>query len=137
MKYPIAIEPGDATHAWGVVVPDLPGCFSAADSGIDEAIENAKEAITAWIEAVMECGKADGTSTQHKNVMELVRTYLSDLEEFRGVAFQTLPFETAGGTQKREVAILNEQQSTLLLTYMRNSEIVRAFKKRLLTSSPA
>ncbi len=29
MRYPIAIEPGDATHAYGVVVPDLPGCFSA------------------------------------------------------------------------------------------------------------
>lgn len=56
MKYPIAIEPGDETHAWGVVVPDLPGCFSAADSGIDEAIDNAKEAIAAWIEAVMDDG---------------------------------------------------------------------------------
>jgi predicted RNase H-like HicB family nuclease len=56
MKYPIAIEPGDETHAWGVVVPDLPGCFSAADSGIDEAIENAEEAIAAWIEAVLDEG---------------------------------------------------------------------------------
>ena len=40
MKYPIAIEPGDETKAWSVVVPDLAGCFSAADSGIDEAREN-------------------------------------------------------------------------------------------------
>jgi predicted RNase H-like HicB family nuclease len=45
MKYPIAIEPGDESRAWRVVVPDLPGGFSAADSGIDEAIENAKGAI--------------------------------------------------------------------------------------------
>ncbi|MFC3338221.1 type II toxin-antitoxin system HicB family antitoxin [Paracandidimonas soli] len=50
MKYPIAIEPGDDATAWGVVVPDLPGCFSAADNGIDDAIENAKEAIALWIE---------------------------------------------------------------------------------------
>lgn len=56
MKYPIAIEPGDARQAWSVVVPDLPGCFSAADSGIDEAIENAKEAIAAWVEAVLDEG---------------------------------------------------------------------------------
>ena len=27
MKYPIAIEPGDETHVWSVVVPDLPGWF--------------------------------------------------------------------------------------------------------------
>lgn len=74
---------------------------------------------------------ADGTDTQHKNVMELVRNYLADLEEFGRVAFETRPFETAGGAQKREVAVLNEQQSTLLLTYMRNSDIVRRFKKAL------
>jgi hypothetical protein len=28
MRYPIAIELGDKKHAFGVVVPDLPGCFS-------------------------------------------------------------------------------------------------------------
>lgn len=57
MKYPIAIEPGDATTAWGVVVPDLPGCFSAADSGIDEAMDNAKEAIELWIETALDLGQ--------------------------------------------------------------------------------
>ena len=58
MKFPIAIEPGSDTQAWGVVVPDLPGCFSAADDGIDQAIENAKEAIEAWIEAAIDSGDA-------------------------------------------------------------------------------
>jgi predicted RNase H-like HicB family nuclease len=38
----------------GVAVPDLPGCFSAADSGIDESIENAKEAIELWIEVALD-----------------------------------------------------------------------------------
>ena len=57
MKYPIAIEPGNATTAWGVVVPDLPGCFSAADSGIDEAITNAQEAIELWIEIALDLGQ--------------------------------------------------------------------------------
>ncbi len=58
MKYPIAIEPGSGATAWGVVVPDLPGCFSAADTGIDQAIENAKEAIAAWIEASIANGES-------------------------------------------------------------------------------
>ena len=53
MRYPIAIEMGDETHAYGVVVPDLPGCFSAGDS-LDEAIMNAKEAIELWMESVIE-----------------------------------------------------------------------------------
>jgi len=58
MRYPIAIEPGDETHSFGVVVPDLPGCFSAADSGVDEAIENAREAISLWIESALEDGQS-------------------------------------------------------------------------------
>ena len=54
MKYPIAIEPGSQKDAWGVIVPDLPGCFSAADRGMDEAIDNAKEAIELWIEFALD-----------------------------------------------------------------------------------
>ena len=71
---------------------------------------------------------ADGTENDHASVIKLVRTYLADLEEFGGVGFEIQPFETPGGTQRREVAVLNEQQSTLLLTYMRNSEIELAFR---------
>lgn len=57
MRYPIAIEPGDEHHAFGVVVPDLPGCFSAGDS-LDEAIDNAREAIELWLETVIDDGGA-------------------------------------------------------------------------------
>lgn len=74
---------------------------------------------------------AEGTENEHASVIKLVRTYEADLAEFGRVGFQIAPFATAGGTQQREVAILNEQQSTLLLTYMRNSDIVRRFKKAL------
>lgn len=55
MKYPIAIEKGDQLHSYGVVVPDLPGCFSAGDT-LDEAFENAKEAIAGWIEVELDEG---------------------------------------------------------------------------------
>ena len=75
---------------------------------------------------------ADGTGVQHKNVLELVRAYIADLQDFGRVAFETRTFETTGGSQQREIAVLNEQQSTLLLTYMRNSDIVRTFKKALI-----
>lgn len=57
LKYPVAIETGDETTAFGVVVPDLPGCFSAGDT-LDEAVENIKEAISLWIETVLD---DDGT----------------------------------------------------------------------------
>ncbi|MCX2906050.1 MULTISPECIES: type II toxin-antitoxin system HicB family antitoxin [Pantoea] len=55
MFYPIAIEAGDHEHAYGVTVPDLPGCFSAGNT-LDEAIKNAKEAITGHIELAVELG---------------------------------------------------------------------------------
>lgn len=49
MRYPIVIEPGSATTAYGVVIPDLPGCFSAGDT-LSEAQANAREAVVGWIE---------------------------------------------------------------------------------------
>lgn len=74
---------------------------------------------------------AEGTEAQHASVIRLVRDNLADFEEFGRVGFEIRPFETAGGTQERTVAVLNEQHATLLMTYMRNSEVVREFKKRL------
>jgi phage antirepressor YoqD-like protein len=70
-------------------------------------------------------------TTSTGRIIQLVRIYVADLEEFGRVAFEMRPFATAGGRQTREIALLNEQQATLLLTYMRNSDIVRFFKKRL------
>ncbi|MGO0684832.1 Rha family transcriptional regulator [Pseudomonas fulva] len=74
---------------------------------------------------------AAGTENEHASVIALVRKYQADFEEFGRVRFEIEPFETAGGMQSREVALLDEPQATLLLTYMRNTEIVRAFKKKL------
>jgi predicted RNase H-like HicB family nuclease len=51
MKFPIALEPGTETTAWGVVVPDLPGCFSAGLTA-EEAFTNAVEAIEAHCEVL-------------------------------------------------------------------------------------
>lgn len=53
MKFLIAIEPGTETTAWGVIVPDLPGCFSAGDT-LDEAFANAHEAIDLHVETMLE-----------------------------------------------------------------------------------
>jgi predicted RNase H-like HicB family nuclease len=56
MKFPIAIEPGDERTAWGVVVPDLPGCFSAGDSA-EEAFANAQQAIDLHLQTLIEDGQ--------------------------------------------------------------------------------
>ena len=74
---------------------------------------------------------ANGTRNEHASVLRLIRDNLADFEQFGRVGFEIAPFDTNGGVQRREVAILNEDQATLLLTYMRNNEIVRDFKIRL------
>ena len=53
MRYPVAIETGDAKHAFGVVVPDLPGCFSAGDT-LDDALTNSREAILLHLEGLLD-----------------------------------------------------------------------------------
>ena len=63
MRYPIAIEPGSSTTAWGVVVPDLPGCFSAGDT-MEEAMVQAEDAIEAWIEAAIDAGEVIPASSE-------------------------------------------------------------------------
>ena len=57
MRYPVAIETGTDSHAFGVVIPDLPGCFSAGDT-LDEALSSAEEAAAAWIDSALDAGEA-------------------------------------------------------------------------------
>ena len=42
----------DPGSSYGVIVPGLPGCFSAGDT-LDEAFDNAGEAITGHIETLL------------------------------------------------------------------------------------
>ena len=56
MRYPIAIEAGNDAQSFGVVVPDLPGCFSAGDT-LEEAMTGVEEAAAAWIDATLDSGE--------------------------------------------------------------------------------
>ncbi len=56
MRYPVMIEAGNDTTAWGAVVPDLPGCFSAGDT-LDEAMAAVEEAAAAWMDATLDAGR--------------------------------------------------------------------------------
>ncbi len=56
MAYYVAIiEDAGPDNAVGIWFPDLPGCFSAGDS-VDEALTNAREAISAYAEAIRDDG---------------------------------------------------------------------------------
>ncbi|MEK8020193.1 MAG: type II toxin-antitoxin system HicB family antitoxin [Candidatus Parabeggiatoa sp.] len=51
MNFPVVVHK-DSDSAYGVTVPDLPGCFSAGDT-LDEALENTKEGIECHIEGLL------------------------------------------------------------------------------------
>lgn len=54
-KFTIVLEPDHEDGGYNVVVPALPGCFTQGDT-IEEAFQNAKEAIQCHLEGL----KADG-----------------------------------------------------------------------------
>ena len=51
MRYPVVIHK-DPESAYGVTVPDLPGCFSAGDT-FDDALEQIIEAIETHLEGLL------------------------------------------------------------------------------------
>lgn len=106
---------------------------SSAPSGTLAALERTSPIVQVadGVPTTTSMRVANGTETEHRAVLQLIRDNLADFEEFGGVAFEMQPFDTAGGIQQRSVAILNEEHATLLLTYMRNNTIVKDFKKRL------
>lgn len=70
---------------------------------------------------------AEGVQMDHSSVIKLVRKYVDNLQEFGTFGFE---IQKSGG-RHTEIAWLNEGQSIFLMTLMRNSEIVVAFKKAL------
>ncbi len=77
MRYPVAIESGDDSTAWSVVVPDLPGCFSAGDT-LEEALSQAEDAIIGWIEATLDSGEGIPAPSQ----IETLRASHPELQEW-------------------------------------------------------
>ena len=67
----------------------------------------------------------------HKAALQLVRRYADDFRELGLLPFEMAPFATTGGKQARQVALLNEDQCYLLLSYSRNTERVRGLKLAL------
>lgn len=71
---------------------------------------------------------ADGTGNQHKNVKELIVKYQNEMREFGTLS--VLNVESNGGRPEQYYQ-LNEEQATFLITLLRNSATVVAFKKEL------
>lgn len=76
---------------------------------------------------------AEGTGAQHASVIRLVRDNQQDFEEFGRVGFEIRPrLEGQHGGGNTTFAVLNREHAMLLMTYMRNTGVVRNFKKNLI-----
>lgn len=74
---------------------------------------------------------AEGTGNEHNSVTRIIRNYKEDFEDFGGIEFMDLKSKNPKGGRPIKIYLLNEQQSTLLMTYLGNNEAVRKFKKEL------
>ncbi len=72
---------------------------------------------------------AEKSEIQHESVVRLISNNIDDLREFGPIEFSDLKSGKRG--RPTRVYYLNERQSTLILTYLDNTEPVKKFKKAL------
>lgn len=72
---------------------------------------------------------AECAEVQHHTITRLIREHKVDFEALGILGFEIHKLDTRG--QPKKSYILNEQQATLLITYLKNTEPVREFKKNL------
>mgnify|MGYP004628015697 CR=1 FL=1 len=75
-------------------------------------------------EIIAECAEV-----KHDTVQSLIRNHQEDFESYGIIGFEIRKLDRRGRPMK--VYRLNEQQATLLITYLKNTEPVRRFKMNL------
>ncbi|AQP43276.1 prophage ps3 protein 13 [Streptococcus gallolyticus] len=89
-------------------------------------LDGAKEPYTTS-EIIAECAEL-----KQDTVQSLIRNHKDDLEVFGVFGFEIRkPSKGSLGGRPRKIYHLNEQQATLLITYLDNTKPVREFKKNL------
>ena len=74
---------------------------------------------------------AELAGVQHHTVTRLIQQYENDLKEFGSLRFEIEVRKREVGATTAKTYHLTEEQATLLMTYLKNTEKVRAFKKEL------
>jgi len=75
---------------------------------------------------------AQYTGTQEHSISRIIREYKADFEYFGQVGFKIHTVRNSvGAANEIKTYFLNEEQATLLMTYLKNTPAVRKFKKEL------
>lgn len=72
---------------------------------------------------------ANNTDNQHESVVAIIKKYRKDLEYYGRLEF--IDFKSGKRGRPTKIYQLNEEQATLLITYLDNTDTVREFKKKL------
>lgn len=74
---------------------------------------------------------AEMTGNSYRSVQRIIEKQSDRLSRFGRVRFEITPTQTKGGVQNKKVYHLNEQQATLLMTFLKNTDVVADFKVEL------
>lgn len=74
---------------------------------------------------------AEHAKIANRSVYLLIEKHIKQLEKFGRVSFEMRPTQTKGGIQEVKIYHLNEEQATLLITFLKNTEPVINFKVEL------
>ncbi|HEY6868428.1 MAG TPA: type II toxin-antitoxin system HicB family antitoxin [Novosphingobium sp.] len=92
MKTYFALVHKDEGSAYGVTFPDLPGCFSAADS-LPDVLPNACEALQLWFDDA-------GDAVREPRDLEAITLSVAD-ELANGAFLMAVPLRTTAGKSVR------------------------------------
>lgn len=74
---------------------------------------------------------AEYAKIDYRSVQRTIEKHLKRLEKFGRVRFEITPIKTRGGTQDKKIYYLTEEQATLLVTFLKNTDVVADFKVEL------
>ena len=75
---------------------------------------------------------AEMTGNSYRSIQRIIETQKERLETFGVMRFEiTLPSKGSKGGRPKKVYHLNEQQATLLITFLKNTDLVADFKTEL------
>ncbi len=74
---------------------------------------------------------AEATGNSYRSIQRIIEKQSERLERFGQVRFEITSVKYSRGTNKKKVYHLNEQQATLLMTFLKNTDIVADFKTEL------
>jgi len=74
---------------------------------------------------------AEYARIDYRSVQRTIEKHLRRLEKFGRVRFEITPIKTKGGIQDKKIYYLTEEQATLLVTFLKNTDVVADFKTEL------